>query len=218
MKDLQELNQILYEKLHRRAPGIDKLDHLWDSAVLLPLVQTEEGVAVLFERRAQGLRTQPGEICFPGGKVECADSDFSVTAVRETCEELGLATENITLCGELDTLVAHNGPIIHPFVGFIEDTSKIKFNPDEVAEVFTVPLKALLEMEPKRGSVQLADQPCEDFPFDLVPQRVRTWRKHKKYFVYFYPYEGRVIWGLTARILYAFLRRSKKELAEFLTV
>lgn len=68
MDKMHKLQEILYERLHRRPPGIDKLDRLWEAAVLLPLVQTEEGIAVLFEERAHSLRRQPGQICFPGGQ------------------------------------------------------------------------------------------------------------------------------------------------------
>ena len=214
---MEKLQQVLYERLHRRPPGIDKLDRLWEAAVLLPLVQTEAGIAVLFEERSHSLRWQPGQICFPGGKVECADANnFEVTALRETCEELGLTPEDITICGELDALVTHMGPIIHPFVGLIKDTSKISFNPSEVECVFTVPLKTLLAMTPRRCSMELADHPGEDFPFDLVPDRMRGWRKHKQYYVYFYECGEHVIWGLTARMLHAFLHRSRQELEAFL--
>ncbi len=216
MDQMQKLQQMLYDKLHSRPAGIDKLDRLWEAAVLLPLVQTEAGIAVLFEERAHTLRRQPGEICFPGGKVECSDKNFASTAVRETCEELGLTPGDITICGELDALVTHTGPIIHPFVGTIADAGKIVYSHSEVEKIFTVPLRALLAMTPQRCSMQLADHPGEDFPFDLVPGRLRGWRRHKEYYVYFYPYEEHIIWGLTARILYGFLRRSGRELAEFL--
>lgn len=217
MENMDKLQQVLYERLHRRPPGIDKLDRLWEAAVLLPLVETDDGIAVLFEERAHSLRWQPGQICFPGGKVECADANnFEVTAVRETCEELGLTPEDITICGELDALVTHMGPIIHPFVGMLKDTSKISFNPSEVECVFTVPLKTLLAMTPRRCSMELADHPGEDFPFDLVPDRMRGWRKHKQYYVYFYECGDHVIWGLTARMLHAFLHRSRQELEAFL--
>lgn len=217
MDKMNKLQQVLYERLHRRPAGIDKLDRLWEAAVLLPLVQTDEGIAVLFEERSHNLRRQPGEICFPGGKVECTDANFAAAAVRETCEELGLHAQNIILCGELDSLVTHMGPIIHPFVGLLDDISQITFSASEVECVFTVPLKELLTITPRRCSMELADHPGEDFPFELVPNRMRGWRKHKEYYVYFYEYKGRVIWGLTARILYAFLRRSGKELTAFLS-
>lgn len=51
MNEMEKLQYVLFERLHRRAPGIDKLDRLWDAAVLLPLVRTPEGISVLFEER-----------------------------------------------------------------------------------------------------------------------------------------------------------------------
>ncbi len=215
MREIDKLKDFLYDKLHRRPAGIDKLDRLWEAAVLLPLVETEDGPAVLFDVRAKTLKRQPGEICFPGGKGECADASFEMTAVRETCEELGLATSDFEVCGELDSLVTHMGPIIHPFVGIIRNPEKIVYSKDEVEEIFTVPLSYLLEQEPQKCYMELADRPLEDFPFDLVPDRKRGWRYHKQYTIYFYKYEKYVIWGLTARMLYAFLRRTKNEIAEF---
>lgn len=216
MTSIDILQEKITAKLKSRPAGIDKLDRLWEAAVLLPIVETKDGPALLFEERAHTLRRQPGEICFPGGKVECADSSHAMTAVRETCEELGLDEQQIKVLGELDALVTHSGPIIHPFVGLISELEKIAFNSDEVERVFTVPLKFLLEQEPQRCSMKLADHPGADFPFDLVPQRQRSWRMNKEYYVYFYRYENYVIWGLTARILYGFLRRSRRVLQELL--
>ena len=210
MDNFEILEQEIYNKLHKRAPGIDKLDRLWEAAVLLPLVNTKAGPSLLFEVRALQLNRQPGEICFPGGKYECDDKDFSVTAIRETCEELGINREDIKILGKLDCLVTHMGPIIHPFVGVLKDVSKIKYNSDEVEEVFTVPVRELLEQTPRQAIMQLADKPAEDFPFDLVPDKKRGWRFHKEYNVYFYQYQHHVIWGLTARMLYAFLRRNRE--------
>lgn len=214
MSDMEKLSRAVRDSLSRRPAGIDKLDRLWEAAVLLPLVATDQGVSVLFEERAHHLKRQPGEICFPGGRFEEKDQDFQAAAVRETCEELGVDAGNISVLGRLDALVAHHGPIIHPFVGVISDIGKISCNPDEVAGVFTVPLKFLLDYTPVKGSMQLADRPGEDFPFELVPTKKKDWRGNKEYAVYFYIYEGHVIWGLTARILYGFLHRSGKELAE----
>ena len=114
MEDLKELSARLATDLSLKPAEIDKTDGLWDAAVLLPLVPTKEGVALLFEVRSKALKRQPGEICFPGGKAECTDKDFRQTAVRECCEELGLAPTDITVLGELSTLVTYSGPIIQP--------------------------------------------------------------------------------------------------------
>ncbi len=212
---MKNLQVALYEKLHQRPAGVDKLNRLWEAAVIVPLVETEEGVSLLFEVRSSKLNSQPGEICFPGGKYECVDKKFSTTAVRETCEELGLEESDVELCGPLDCVVTHAGPIIYPYVGILRQPQKISYNRDEVAKVFTVPLKALLEQEPRTCYMQMADRPREDFPFELVPYKKKDWRFHKDYILYFYQYQNYVIWGMTGRILYAFLRRNRTILQEF---
>ena len=114
---------------------------------MLPLVNTLM-VSQLFEEREHTFKASAGRICFPGGgKGKCADADFSLPQSVKLCEELGLVPENIKLCGALDALVTHTGPIIHPYVGIIDDMSK---NPaiakSEVERVLTVPLKTLLAM------------------------------------------------------------------------
>lgn len=202
---MKKLEVLLKEELDKRPAGIDRWDRLWDAAVLLPIVYENDTPCILFEVRAKTLRRQPGEICFPGGRYECKDKLFVTTAIRETCEELGLVKEDIEIIGALDALVTHSGPIIHPFLGKLKNHRKISFSSAEVNSVFAVPVKFLLECNPRIGYVQLADKPREDFPFDLVPSRQRNWRYHKEYEVYFYEYEEKVIWGLTARILHAFL-------------
>ncbi len=212
MEALQKLAKTIEQKLNGREPGLDRDDNLWDAAVLLPLVDTPEGIAVLFEVRAAKLGWQPGDVCFPGGRAECTDGSFEVTALRETCEELGLAKEQVGIIGGLNYLVTHMGPVIHPFVGYIGDISGIVFNKDEVDEVFTVPLKHLLQHQPRIAHMELANKAGSDFPFDLLPRQPHEWNKRKGYHVYIYEYGGHVIWGLTARILYGFLNRFSAEL------
>lgn len=204
-----DIKTILRDEFNKRPAGIDMLDSLWTAAVLLPLVMKDDGPHILFEVRAKNLKRQPGEICFPGGKHECKDESYEVTCVRETCEELGLRPEDIEVLGEQDSLVTFRGPIIHVFVGIIKHPEKITASPSEVDEVFTVPLSFFLETEPRISLVNLIDEPMEDFPYELVPERYKGQRKLGTYKVYFYEYENRVIWGLTARFIYAFLIRHK---------
>lgn len=211
---MKNLNDILRDEFNKRPAGIDMQDSLWSAAVLLPLVMKEDGPHILFEVRAKNLKRQPGEICFPGGKHECKDESYEVTCVRETCEELGLAPEDIEILGEQDSLVTYRGPIIHVFVGVIKHPEKISASPSEVEEVFTVPLKFFLEAEPRIGLVNLLDEPQEGYPFELVPQRYIGQRKLGSYKVYFYEYKDRVIWGLTARFINAFLNRHKDNLVD----
>ena len=167
MEKTAELIKQITERLNRRPARIDKADRLWDAAVLVPLIDTKQGPAVLFEVRAAGLGWQPGDVCFPGGRYECGDDSFAKTAVRETCEELGITEDKIELCGELDYLVTHMGPIIHPFVGRLANEVKLDCNSDEVAEIFTVPLNFLLVSEPRVAHMELANRATADFPFDI---------------------------------------------------
>lgn len=212
MEKTAELIKQITERLNRRPARIDKADRLWDAAVLVPLIDTKQGPAVLFEVRAAGLGWQPGDVCFPGGRYECGDDSFAKTAVRETCEELGITEDKIELCGELDYLVTHMGPIIHPFVGRLANEVKLDCNSDEVAEIFTVPLNFLLVSEPRVAHMELANRATADFPFDLLPRHPHDWYKRKGYNIYFYEYQGHVIWGLKARILHGFIKRFHKEL------
>lgn len=192
MEKTAELIKQITERLNRRPARIDKADRLWDAAVLVPLIDTKQGPAVLFEVRAAGLGWQPGDVCFPGGRYECGDDSFAKTAVRETCEELGITEDKIELCGELDYLVTHMGPIIHPFVGRLANEVKLDCNSDEVAEIFTVPLNFLLVSEPRVAHMELANRATADFPFDLLPRHPHDWYKRKGYNIYFYEYQGHV--------------------------
>ena len=212
MEALERLAATIENGLCGREVEPDRDDNLWDAAVLLPLVSTPDGISVLFEVRAAKLGWQPGDVCFPGGRAECSDDSFAATALRETCEELGLDAEDVQLIGGLNYLVTHMGPIIHPYVGCIKDINKINFNKDEVDEIFTVPLAFLINNPPRVAHMELANKAGDDFPFDLLPRQPREWRKRKGYSVYFYEYGGHVIWGLTARILHGFLNRFAAQL------
>ena len=101
--------------------------------------------------------------------------------------------------------MTHMGPIIHPFVGRLANEVKLDCNSDEVAEIFTVPLNFLLVSEPRVAHMELANRATADFPFDLLPRHPHDWYKRKGYNIYFYEYQGHVIWGLTARILHGFI-------------
>lgn len=89
------------------------------------------------------MRRQPGEVCFPGGRVDKTDRDSKMTALRETREELGVDSGNIEQIFPLDFVVSPFGTIIYPYAGIIKDEVEIIPNPEEVAETFTVPLSFL---------------------------------------------------------------------------
>ncbi|HHY93062.1 MAG TPA: CoA pyrophosphatase [Firmicutes bacterium] len=176
------------------------------SAVFLPLIKDAGGAwQVLFEVRAAGLARQPGEICFPGGRVEEADAGEQETACRETAEELGLTRQAITVWGELDYIVTPFNLFLYPFVGEIDTSGGLMPNPAEVAEVFTLPLTLLATLRPEIYLVPVQAAPPADFPFAKIPHgRAYPWRTGLLPEV-FYEVNGRIIWGLTARILKDFL-------------
>lgn len=174
-------------------------------AVLLPLIIKEDDIHVLFEVRSLKLRRQPGEICFPGGRIDQQDIDEKSASIRETVEELGIKEEDIFNVFPLDYLFSPFGMIVYPYVGFIKKPKSITPNPSEVEEVFTVPISFFLENEPKIYQVNFKAEPEENFPYDLlVDGKNYNWRtRHLE--EYFYLFENRVIWGLTARILAHFI-------------
>ena len=206
--------------LHSRLCDIENESDYFCSAVAVPLVRHEGRLGVLFEVRSSGLNWQPGDICFPGGRIELDDASPMAAAVRETQEELGLPPEAVEVLGPLSFLVSPIGVMLHPFVTLITDYELIRPNSDEVAEVFVVPLDYLLKAEPLTAHMELATRPLPDFPLDLLENSyARDWKRRTTYPVLFYQYDGHVIWGLTARVLFGFLNicrslKKEKELQE----
>ena len=204
------LNNII-SKLKNRTPSILGKENFSTYAILLPLVRKEDEVHVLFEVRSLELRRQPGEICFPGGRIDLNDKDEKSAAIRETTEELGIENGEISAVFPLDVLLSPFGMILYPYAGFIDCFENIHPNPSEVGEIFTVPLSFFLKNEPKIYYVDLKPEPQKNFPLDLIVGGANyRWQK-KQMDEYFYLYENRVIWGLTAKILAHFVEILRKE-------
>lgn len=201
------------KKLQKRTPTIMDFDKFAQYAVLLPLIQQDDEMFVLFEVRSLQLRRQPGEICFPGGKMDLCDQSPRETAIRETCEELGIEREHITHIVPLDYMFSPFGMVIYPFVAFV-DIANMQINEKEVEDVFTVPLTFFVETNPQIYRVQFEPKPEDDFPFDDIPGgREYNWRpRHME--EHFYYYKDKVIWGLTAKIVYHFTQLIQKEKGE----
>lgn len=196
----------LKARLAERFVGIQNETDFFPSAVVLPLVPQGDELALLFEVRSSKLSWQPGEICFPGGRIEAGDAGPRQAAARETYEELGLEEGGLEIIGTLDYFVSPIGVIVYPFVGFIPAPACLKPNADEVAELFTVPLRFFLENEPLMATMETATRPLAGFPLELMPAGYpRDWRRRATYPVYFYKYGKYVIWGLSARLLHNFV-------------
>ncbi len=170
-------------------------------AVLVPLIEAPGGLRLLFEVRAGSVR-QPGEVCFPGGRMEAGERAEDC-ALRETWEELSVPPSEVRLLGKSDFLVHQRGFLLQPVLGLVSPagTAALRPAPAEVAETFTAPASLFEETPPEVYRYALKPQTPEGFPYEAIgippdypwgegAVEVPVWR-----------YEGRVIWGLTARIL-----------------
>lgn len=190
--------------IKKREPGPLGVNQFY--AVLIPLVELDNKLHLLFEVRAEDLSTQPGEISLPGGRMEPGESREE-TALRETKEELRLLPKKIELLGELDFLVTVYNLIIYSFAGRLEIKSlkEVDFNPGEVKDIFTVPLEFFRENPPQCYRLKVSKRPVSNFPYHLIPGgREYNWRTGK-HPVYFYNYREYIIWGFTARLVRSFI-------------
>jgi 8-oxo-dGTP pyrophosphatase MutT (NUDIX family) len=150
------------------------------AAVLVPIVRREE-LTVLLTQRSHDMPSHPGQISFPGGKLEACDATPIDCALREAKEEIGLPAANVELLGFLDSYRTGTGFQISPVVGLVDPNFAAVLDPREVLEIFEVPLAFLMDpANHQRAS--------------------RAWRGRQRFF-YAMPYQGRYIWGATAGIL-----------------
>lgn len=174
-----------------------------ESAVMILLMEDAGEFSLVFEVRALKLRSQPGDVCLPGGKVE-KDENPKETAIRETMEELNLEREQIEIIGDMDYYISPYGNRMHAFVGILK-YGEINPNQDEVNHVFKVPLKFFLENEPLLYKMEIGPVNQEGFPFHLI-NGGKGYNFRKGYLdEYFYEYNGYIIWGFTAQIVKSFV-------------
>ena len=183
----------------KRTPGI--MNSLADYSVLVPLVEINGEVSLLFEVRASGLERQPGEVCFPGGKMEKGETPQSC-AVRETAEELGINCGDIKVIAQLDIMHTHTNLTIYSFLGEIDygRLADMKINDGEVESVFYVPLSRFIENEPYVYKMEVIPDVRDDFPYDMIDSTGGyNWKKGVSE-VPIYKLSEKTIWGFTARI------------------
>ncbi|HEX5513335.1 MAG TPA: CoA pyrophosphatase [Gammaproteobacteria bacterium] len=163
--------------------GIRKGDaRLVPAAVLIPLIEREEGMHILLTRRTDTLRSHPGQISFPGGRIEPSDASIEAAALRESQEEIGLPPNRVEILGRLGCWRIRTGYIIYPVIGMIELPVVLKPDPSEVAEIFEVPLSFLLN--PKNHKPHIIEYDGERHEFVAMP------------------YGEYYIWGATAGMLH----------------
>lgn len=165
-----------------------KISHitLKKSAVLIPLVMRRGVVHIILTKRSDHLRHHPGQISFPGGKFDHTDDSLKMTALRETHEELGIDNTDIDLFGELPHHDTITGFTIKPYLGFVNEHTKIVANENEVSEIIEIPLSQFINNQ---------------HHFTLAIERPRV-----NVNVYFKPANGYAIWGATAAIIEQFGR------------
>lgn len=154
------------------------------SAVLVPLVERNNGLHLLLTQRADHLRHHAGQISFPGGSMDDTDDDLIHTALRETEEEVGILQQHIDVLGKLPLQPTTTGFLIQPVVGVIPHDMELVLSQDEVSDAFEAPL---------------------DFVCDPDNQ-IHSYREFggRNYSIYSIPYEGWNIWGATASIIVKF--------------
>lgn len=130
---------------HALNPGLEPMTPLKAAAVLVPLVEHQGGMTVLFTQRTAHLARHAGQVSFPGGRIEAGDSGPLETALRETEEEIGLEPDRVDVIGHLETYVTRTGFVVTPVVGVIAPPCELTPDPYEVAEIFEVPLAFLLD-------------------------------------------------------------------------
>jgi len=174
--NLAELADVIDPKLPRRS-----------AAVLVPFVRRNDALSMLFTRRTAHLRTHAGQISFPGGAIEHGDADAVAAALRETFEETGIESERVEPFGFLDGFETVSGFFVTPVTGFVRGDYRLKPDPEEVDEVFEVPLDFIL-----------APDRLKRLDFDWQG-RTRT--------TYEFEWDGRRVWGATASIIRNLLKR-----------
>ncbi len=201
--DEEELRELARARLHQWTPleasdltlaapcGDDDLNvHLPPSAgegpgraaaVLVPIVRRQAELAVLLTLRTDHLPSHGGQIAFPGGKIEACDEGPLAAALREAQEETGLDPRLVEPLGYLDIYQTRSGFRIVPVVGLVDPIARLSPAAGEVADVFEVPLRFLMD------------------PLNHL-QESRMWQGVERRF-YAMPYGERYIWGATAGML-----------------
>ncbi len=186
----------LIREHNSRNPIIKNRKRRIEAAILIPIIEKEDGPYLLFESRAKNLKLQPGETCFPGGGIHSGESPQKA-AIRETCEELLIDKSQIEILCPLDGRQGPKMRIVWAYLGKIHDY-KGTFSKDEVDHVFTVPLSFFLENEPTVYKMKNICEAPKDFPITLLQNKVYRWEL-KDFVIPVYKYAEEYIWGFTAR-------------------
>ena len=172
------------QKLSRAEFEAESRQYRGRAAVLMSIFERRGEPHFLLTRRTQEVATHKGQICFPGGLEEEADPSLWETALRETEDEIGVSPNEVEFLGRFKDYTSVTGYSVTPFAGYIQEGFTTVANPREVASMLEVPIR---------------------FFHETTPLIQRRWRDDRWISVYFYHYDGQIIWGLTARMIMDFL-------------
>ena len=185
----------LKQSLENRGKSIITDPGRISSAVLIPLYKDHGTYHIVFIKRTETVKEHKGQISFPGGAREKGDKSLLDTALRESWEEIGVEIRDVEIIGEMDDeITTTSNFIVTPFVGVISWPYDFVKNTDEVEDILCIPISSLLEQDRQKPDTEM-----------LNGEKVESCAFH---------YEGKVIWGATARILNKFLEMIKSTSAD----
>ena len=165
-----------------------------EAAVLIPFCRIDESWHILYIRRAKfDGDLHSGQVAFAGGKREAEDTSLEHTALREAEEEVGLASQDVTVLGHLNHHHTISEYLVRPYVAEITWPYPLVLDKLEVAHAFTLPLAWLADRANYRTEQR------------QHPDSKRPWPV-----VYYEYYQGELLWGATARMTLSLIEVLKK--------
>lgn len=153
------------------------------AAVLVPIYLQSKQWHILFTRRTATLPEHSGQVAFPGGRTDSDRESPEYTALREAEEEINLKPQDVRILGRLTEIRTISNYLVTPVVGRIPSIYDFRLAPDEVSRIFSIPLDWLAD--PDHYEIRMRELPK---PFPPVPV------------IYFLPYDGELLWGVSAEI------------------
>ncbi|NMP16597.1 CoA pyrophosphatase [Thalassotalea sp. Y01] len=189
MNKQQFLQRFNFQNLSKIENAYQHAGDLRQASVLIPLVENGDRIEVVLTKRAAHLKHHPGQISFPGGKVEDADASLLHAALREADEEIGVKPTDVQIVGQLKPHHVITGYQITPYIGFVPQNYPFVIDHGEVAELFIVPFDHFID-EGNHLSFNIS-------------------RRGTTHNVHFMPYLHYNIWGATAAMLKDLVRHLK---------
>ncbi len=161
------------------------------AAVLIPILMEPDNPRIIYTLRKEHLQEHAGQISFPGGSIEPGDESLLHTALREAREEIDLGPDLVEIIGELeDMYIPPSNFLVRPYVGLLPPGAELALAPEEVEEVFAVPVRVLMSPQTFRKVIWRRDGRDYKVPVFSVGRSAR-----------------REIWGATAAMTAALLAR-----------